>query len=134
MSEVHRDRWRRELATDNVWESQTAWRLVDLGAAVAVAAVVLDAVLSYVLLDGSVHGERNPIVVSAMRSIGIGPTLTLGALLRFAIVAALAYIATRAVRPLARYTAAVSIAGIAVWWCLVVFANAAVVARPWLAG
>jgi len=134
VSEVHRDRWRRELATDNVWESQTAWRLVDLGAAVAVAAVVLDAVLSYVLLDGSVHGERNPIVVSAMRSIGIGPTLTLGALLRFAIVAALAYIATRAVRPLARYAAAVSIAGIAVWWCLVVFANAAVVARPWLAG
>jgi hypothetical protein len=69
-----------------------------------------------------------------MRAIGIAPTLTLGALLRFGIVAALAYIATQAVRPVVRYAAAATIAGVALWWCLVVFANAAVVARPWLAG
>ena len=132
--EAHRVRWRRELAADNVLESATAWRLVDLGAAVAIAAVVLDAVLTYVLLDGSVHRERNPIIVSAMRLIGIAPAITVAVLLRVAIVAALVYIATRAVRPLARYAAAATIAGIAVWWCLVVFSNAAVFASPWRAG
>jgi hypothetical protein len=38
------------------------------------------------------------------------------------------------VRPAVRYLAAVTIAGIAVWWCLIVFANVVVVARPWTAG
>ena len=134
LSESHREQWRRELASDNVWESATPRRLVDLGAAVAIAAAVLDAVLTYVLLDGSIHLERNPIIETAMRAIGIAPTLTIGALFRFAIVAALTYIATRAVRPAVRYGAALTIAGVAVWWCLVVFANAVVVARPWAAG
>ncbi len=134
LSESHREQWRRELAADNAWQNPTARRLVDLGAAVAIAAVVLDALLTYVLLDGSVHLEKNPIVESAMRAIGIAPTLTLGALLRFGIVAALAYIATRAVRPAVRYGAAITIGVIAVWWCLVVFLNAVVVARPWTAG
>ncbi len=46
-----------------------------------------------------------------MQAIGIAPTLTLGALLRFGIVAALAYIATRAVRPAVRYGAAITIGG-----------------------
>jgi hypothetical protein len=134
LSAAHREQWRRELAPDNAWQNPTARRLVDLGAAVAIAAVVLDALLTYVLLDGSVHLEKNPIVESAMRAIGIAPTLTLGALLRFGIVFALAYIATRAVRPAVRYGAAITIGGIAVWWCLVVFLNAVVVARPWTAG
>jgi hypothetical protein len=130
LSDAHRQQWRRELAPDNAWGSATPRRLVDLGAAVAIAAVVLDALLTYALLDGSIHLERNPLVETAMRAIGIAPTLTIGALLRFAIVGSLAYIATRAVRPLVRYAAAATIAGIAVWWCVVVFANAAVVARP----
>ena len=134
LSESHREQWRRELAPDNAWENPAARRLVDLGAAVAIAAVVLDAVLTYVLLDGSIHLERNPIIESAMRAIGIAPTLTLGAILRFAIVAALGYIAMRAVRPAVRYGAAFTIAGIALWWCMVVFLNAVVVARPWTAG
>ena len=134
LSAAHREQWRRELAPDNAWQSPAARRLVELGAAVAIAAVVLDALLTYVLLDGSVHLEKNPIVESAMRAIGIAPTLTLGALLRFGIVFALAYIATRAVRPAVRYSAAITIGGIALWWCLVVFLNAVVVARPWTAG
>ena len=134
LSESHREQWRRELAEESTWESDVPRRLVDLGAAVAIAAVVLDAVLTYFLLDGSIHLERNPIVGSLMRTIGIGPTLTAGALLRFTIVLALAYIATRAVRPVVRWAAAATIAGIALWWCLVVFANAVVVARPWTAG
>ena len=134
LTEAHREQWRRELAPDNAWENPTARRVVDLGAAVAIAAVVLDALLTYVLLDGSIHLEKNPIIGSAMRAIGIAPTLTLGALLRFGIVAALAYIATRAVRPAVRYGAAITIGGVALWWCLVVFLNAVVVARPWTAG
>ncbi len=134
LTEAHREQWRRELASDNAWKSPAARRLVDLGAAVAVAAVVLDALITYVVLDGSIHLEKNPIIESAMKVIGIAPTLTLGALLRFGIVAALAYIATRAVRPAVRYVAAFTIAGVAVWWCLVVFLNAAVAARPGTAG
>jgi hypothetical protein len=90
--------------------------------------------MTYFVVDGSIQLERNPLVRALMRAIGIVPTLTLGALLRFGIVAAVAYIATRAVRPVVRYAAAATIAGIALWWCLVVFANAAVVARPWMTG
>jgi hypothetical protein len=134
LSETHREQWRRELAGESTWGSDTPRRLVELGATVAVAAVVLDALLTYFVVDGSIHLERNPLVRSLMRGVGIVPTLTLGALLRFGIVAALAYIATRAVRPVVRYAAAATIAGIALWWCLVVFANAAAVARPWVAG
>jgi len=129
MSDAQREQWRRELAAENAWESETPRRLVDLGAAIAIAAAVLDAVLTYAVLDGSIYLERNPIVERAMRAIGIAPTLILGALLRFAIVAALTYIATRAVRPAARYGAAFAVGGVALWWCVVVFANAAVVAR-----
>src|SRR5262249_55405358 len=131
---AHREQWRRELARENTWRHRTPLRLVELGAAVAIAAALLDAILTYFLLDGSIHLEKNPIIVAAVRAIGIGPTLTVGALLRFGIVAALLYIATRAVRPAVRYGAAFTIAGIAVWWCLVVFLNAVVVARPWSAG
>jgi amino acid transporter len=133
-SDAHRERWRHELAADNAWGSDTPRRLVDLGAAVAVAAAVLDALLTYALLHGSPRLERNPLIESTMRAIGIGPALTLGALLRVAIVAALTFIASRAVRPVVRYLAAATIAGIAAWWCVVVFANAVVVARPWTAG
>jgi len=134
LSAAQREQWRRELASENTWERAAPRRLVDLGAAVAIAAAFLDAILTYFLLDGSVHLERNPIIETAMRAIGIAPTLTVGALLRVGIVAALLYIATRAVRPAVRWGAAATIAVIAVWWCLVVFLNAVVVARPWTAG
>ena len=134
MSEAHRARWRQEIAAGSAWGSDTPRRLVDLWAAVAVAAAILDAVLTWFLLGGSIHLERNPIIESAMRAIGIAPTLTIGALVRFGIVFAIAAIATHAVRPMVRYAAACTLVLITLWWCVVVFANAAVVARPWLAG
>jgi hypothetical protein len=129
VSDAHRAQWRRELAAESAWPSDVARRWVDLVAAIAVAAALLDALLTYLVLDGSVHLERNPIVGAAMRAIGIAPTLTLGALLRFGIVSALAYIASRAVRPAVRWSAAGAIAVIAVWWCVVVFANAVTAAH-----
>ena len=134
VSDAHRAQWRREIAAESAWTSETPRRWIDVGATIAVAAAVLDALLTYALLHGSIHLERNPIIETAMRAIGIAPTLTVGALLRFAIVGVLAFLAIRAVRPLVRWSAAATIGVIAVWWCIVVFANAAVVARPWLAG
>jgi hypothetical protein len=129
VSEVHRAQWRRELAAENAWTSDIARRWVDLVAAIAVAAAVLDALLTYLVLDGSVHLERNPLVGAAMRAIGIAPALTIGASLRFAIVSALAYIASRAVRSAVRWSAAGAIVVIAIWWCVVVFANAVTAAH-----
>jgi hypothetical protein len=102
---------------------------LDHVAVVAAAAVVVDALLTYLVLDGSVRLERNPIVAAVMRTIGIGPTLTVGALLRFGIVAALVFIATRAVRAAVRWIAAGAVVAVAVWWCVVVFANVVVIAR-----
>jgi hypothetical protein len=125
----HRAQWRREIAAERVWSDARTGRWVDLVAAIAVAAALLDALVTYLVLDGSVHLERNPIVGSAMRAIGIGPTLTLGALLRFAIVAALAFLASRAVRPVVRWFAAGSIVVIALWWCAVVFSNSVAAAH-----
>jgi hypothetical protein len=129
VSDAHRAQWRRELAAESAWTSDLARRWVDLVAAIAVAAALLDALLTYLVLDGSVHLERNPLIGAAMRAIGIAPTLTLGALLRFGIVSALAYIASRAVRPAVRWSAAGAIAAIAIWWCVVVFANAVTAAH-----
>jgi hypothetical protein len=129
VSDAHRAQWRREIAAQSTWRSDTARRWVDLVAAIAMAAALVDALLTYLVLDGSVHLERNPIIGAAMGAIGIGPTLTLGALLRFGIVAALAFIASRAVRPSVRWFAAGSIVVIAVWWCVVVFANAVTAAH-----
>jgi hypothetical protein len=129
LSEAHRAQWRREIAAQSTWRNDTARRWVDLVAAIAVAAALLDALLTYLVLDGSVHLERNPIIGAAMEVIGIGPTLTLGALLRFGIVAALAFFASRAVRPSVRWFAAGAIVAIAVWWCVVVFANAVTAAH-----
>jgi hypothetical protein len=126
ISDADRERWRREIASENAWGSEAPRRWVELGAAIAVAAVVLDALLTYVLLGDSVSLEANPLVGEVMRTIGIAPTLTVGALLRFGIVAALAFIATRAVRPIVRYLAAATIAFVALWWCAVVFSNAVV--------
>jgi hypothetical protein len=129
MSEAHRVRWRREIAAGSAWESDAPRRWVDLGAAIAVAAALLDALLTYALLGGAVHLERNPLVEAAMRTIGIAPTLTVGAALRFGIVFALAFLAIHAVRPMVRYAAGATLGVIATWWCVVVFANATVVAH-----
>ena len=123
LSPEHRAQWRQELAPERAWSNERTARWVDLVAAIAVAAAVLDALVTYLVLDGSVHLERNPLVVRAMRVIGIAPTLTVGALLRLGIVVALAFIASRAVRPGVRWFAATAIVLIAIWWCVVVFAN-----------
>jgi hypothetical protein len=128
LSVAHREQWRREIAPRSTWRNETIHRWVDLVATIAVAAALLDALLTYLVLDGSVHLERNPLVVEAMRLIGIGPALTVGALLRLGIVVALAFIASRAVRPGVRWFAASAIVLIAVWWCVVVFANSVTVA------
>ena len=108
---------------------ERARRWVDVVAAIAVAAAFVDALITYLVLDGSVHLERNPLVVSVMRVIGIGPTLTLGALLRIGIVVALVFLATHAVRGVVRAVAAGAIVLVAAWWCVVVFANAVVAAH-----
>ena len=79
LSVSHREQWRRELSDHNTWRNPTARRLVDVGVAVAIAAVFLDAVLTYALIGGAVHLERNPIIKAAMRAIGVAPTLTVGA-------------------------------------------------------
>jgi hypothetical protein len=129
VSDAHRARWRQEIAAERVWSGERTRRWLDLVAAVAVAAALLDALVTYLVLDGSVHLERNPIVGSAMRAIGIGPTLTVGALMRFGIVAALMFIASRAVRPAVRWFAAAFVALIALWWSAVVFSNAVAAAH-----
>jgi hypothetical protein len=127
--DAYRAQWRQEIAAESAWGSDRARRWVDLGAAVAVAAAVLDALVTYVLVGGSVGHERNPLVVEAMRSIGIAPTLTMGVALRVGVIAALAFLAIRAVRPSVRIVAFSALAATAAWWCAVVFANAAVVAH-----
>jgi hypothetical protein len=124
-----RDRWRLELATANTWQGAVSRRVLDLGAAVAVAAALVDAAVTYVVLEHTWHREANPIVAAVVRSIGLAPTLTLDAAIRFGIVMVLSFITTRAVRPAVRYAAAVTLISVAVWWTVVVFANAAVVAR-----
>jgi hypothetical protein len=129
VSDAHRAQWRREIARTSTWKDDRARRWIDLVATVAIAAAFLDALLTYLVLDGSVHLERNPLVASAMNAIGIGPTLTLGALLRFGIIAALAFLASHAVRPMIRGFAATAIVVIAIWWCVVVFANAVAAAH-----
>jgi hypothetical protein len=128
--EPHRDRWRRELTTGSAWRSELPGRILDLGAAVAAAAAILDALLTYFLLGGAVHLERNPLVASVMRGIGIDAALTLGSFLRLAIVLALTYIAIHAVRPFVRYAAATTLGAVALWWTFVVFLNAAAIVRP----
>ena len=130
LSDAHRSRLREELAADNAWRSERARRLVDLGALIAMAAAVVDVVATYVALAHMAHDERNPLIDAAMRSIGLAPTLAFDALVRLGIVAVLAYIAVRAVRPVVRYLAAATIGAAAVWWCVVVFANAVALARP----
>jgi hypothetical protein len=130
LSDEHRSRLREELAGDSTWSSERARRFVDLGALVAMAAAVLDATETYVVLAHSSHGERNPLVDAVMHSIGIAPTLAADAFVRLGIVVVLAYIATRAVRPVVRFLAAATIGAAAVWWSVVVFANAVVLARP----
>jgi hypothetical protein len=127
--ESQREEWRREFAAENVWVSQWPRRLVDLSSAVAVAAVVLDVAMTYFALSDPGYSERNPFVASAMASIGLTPTLLVAALVRVALIGTLAYLATRAVRPVVRYAALTTMVGAAVWWCAVDFSNAVALAR-----
>ena len=115
LTDAHRAQWRRELARRAARGSNDRQRdgWLDLVAAVAIAAVVLDALLTYVRARRVGRtSSSNPLIESAMEAIGIAPTLTLGALLRFGIVAALAYIATTgASARRSRYGAACTIVG-----------------------
>jgi hypothetical protein len=129
VSDAHRDQWRREIAAGSAWANDAPRRYVDLGAAIAVGAALLDAVFTYAALHGSVFDERNPIVAAVMRTVGVVPTLMGATALRIAIVVLLAFLATRAVRRGVRIAAAVTVIAVTLWWCAVVFANVAVVAR-----
>jgi hypothetical protein len=129
-----REQWRRELAADNVWTAEGPRRLIDLSAAVGIAAVILDAAMTYLALSGSGYVERNPLAASAMESIGLAPTLLVAAFVRVALIGALAYIATRAVRPVVRYAALGTMVCAVIWWCAVDFSNAVALARGSMGG
>jgi Domain of unknown function (DUF5658) len=125
----HREQWRRELAADNVWDGEWPHRLVDLGAAVGVAAVILDVIVTYLALSGSGYAEQNPFAASLMEAIGLAPTLLVSGFLRVAVIGALAYLATRAIRPVVRYAALATLLAAATWWCVVDFSNAMALAQ-----
>jgi hypothetical protein len=126
---AHREQWRREMARDNVLPGAWPGRLVDLSAAVGVAAVVIDVAMTYLALSRPGYVERNPLAASAMEAFGLAPTLLVAAFLRVAVIGALAYIATRAIRPVVRYAALTMIVGVAIWWVAVDFSNAVSLAR-----
>ncbi len=127
--ETYRDRWRREIAASPTWGTRAPARLLDLVGAVAMAAALIDGAISYWALDGSIALERNPIASSIMHTIGIGPTILGGTILRLGIVAILLHIAVRAVRPVARWAAAGTLVGAALWWTLIIFLNAVAVGQ-----
>jgi hypothetical protein len=129
-----RTRWRRELAVDNVWDGGWPRRVVDLSAAVGVAAIILDLAVTYLALSRSGYVERNPFAASLIEVIGLGPTLVVSGFLRLVVIAALAYIATRAIRPAVRYAALATIVGTAIWWCVVDFSNVVALARGPMGG
>jgi hypothetical protein len=45
------------------------------------------------------------------------------------VIAALVYLARRAIRPVVRYAALATLVGAAVWWCVVDFSNAVTLAQ-----
>jgi hypothetical protein len=130
----YREQWRRELAAHNVWTGEWPRRLVDLSGAVGVAAIILDVAVTYLALSGSGYAERNPFAASAMESIGLAPTLLVSAFVRVALIGALSYIGTRAIRPVVRYAALATMVCAVIWWCAVDFSNAVALARGSMAG
>jgi hypothetical protein len=129
-----RQQGRRELAADNVWEHEWPRRLIDLSSVVGVAAIILDVTVTYLALSRSGYTEQNPLAVSLMEAIGLAPTLLVSAFLRVAVIGVLAYLATRAIRPVVRYAALATLVGAAVWWCVIDFSNAVALAHGPMGG
>jgi len=102
---------------------------VEIAAAVALAAVYFDVVVTWAALHGSIAWEQNPVAASMMREIGVAPTLALGGLLRAVIIAGLAFLALWATRGFVRVTAATVLGAVALWGAAVVFANAVFLCR-----
>ena len=124
-----RANWRTEIAARPLDVDAPIRRAVEIAAAVALAAVFFDVVITWAALRGSIAWEQNPLVASMMRDIGVAPTLALGGLLRAGIVAGLAFLALWATRGFVRVTAAVVLGAVALWWTAVVFANAVFLGR-----
>jgi len=126
-----REAWRRELTSRGRASvgATRAPRVLDLVAAVAIGAAVVDAVVTWLGIDWAGRLEANPLMASLMRSMGLGPVLVGGMLLRVGIVLALAFIATHAVRSWVRAFAAFTLGAAALWWAVIVFSNAVSVGR-----
>jgi len=124
-----RANWRTEIAARPLDADAPIRRAVEITAAVALAAVFFDVVVTWAVLHRSIAWEQNPVATSMMREIGVAPTLALGGLLRGVIVAGLTFLALRATRGFVRGTAAVVLGAVALWWAAVVFANAVFLGR-----
>ena len=129
LTESGRFRWDRQFARTDAWTGTTSRRCVDLLVMLGIAAAVVDGATTYVALAVSNHVERNPLMRAAFEHVGLVPVLVVGLALRVAILVCLAYIAVRARRPAIRWVAAGTIGVVAVWWCVVVFANAVILGR-----
>jgi hypothetical protein len=95
--------------------------------AVAVGAAVLDIVATYLAMRNGLGVERNPLAASLMNTIGVGPTLAAGLLLRILLVGLLGLIGVAASHLAARRAASVILVGVAMWWVLVTVNSVGVV-------
>jgi len=129
LTESGRFRWDRQFARTDTWTGTLSRRCVDLLVMLGVAAAVIDVATTYVALSLSNAVEGNPVMRAAFDHLGLVPVLVVGLALRVTILACLAYIAARARRPTVRWVAAGTIGLVAVWWCVVVFANAVALGR-----
>jgi hypothetical protein len=121
--------WRAEIARTRTWLHAPTRRAVELAAAVACGAALLDGAVSWLALRGSLVFERNPVADAMIRSLGLGPAMAFGTSLRIGTALALAFLATRAVRRVVRLSAATALLASSAWWSLVVFSNAVVIGR-----
>ena len=134
VAERRDSQWRAEISHTRTWTHLPTGRAVELAAAVACAAALLDGAMSWLSLRGSLVFERNPLGEAMIRGLGLGPTMAFGTSLRIAVALALAFLATRAVRRVVRVSAATTLVVTSAWWSLVVFSNAVVIGRLGTAG
>jgi hypothetical protein len=127
--EHRRAAWRAEISHTRTWLHVPTRRVVELAAAVACGAALLDGAASWLALRGSLVFERNPVADAMIRGLGLGPTMAFGTSLRIGTALALAFLATRAVRRVVRMSAATALLASSAWWSLVVFSNAVVIGR-----
>jgi hypothetical protein len=86
---------------------------------VAVGVSIVDVVITYVAVHRGWGREQNPLAITAMEQIGLGPTLAGGLALRIAVAAGLALIGTAAAHHLARRAAATVLGIVTAWWMLI---------------